>query len=115
MGRASHRQSRSAPSALRYGSERSASGRERIVESVFDRLLGGSQTIQRALLGEGGGVALGELLKDVEQLAKVLHSTGPRQSEAIAIWLPMTRELVAAMLAVRRAGCVYCVFGVRAT
>lgn len=51
----------------------------------------------------------GELLREVSQVAGVLHSWGIRKGDTVAIYLPMNANAIVAMLAVARLGAVHLV------
>lgn len=52
-------------------------------------------------------VTYGELLKDVCRVANVLKAKGVAKGDRVAIYMPMIKELVVAMLAVARIGAVH--------
>lgn len=79
------------------------------MENVFEQLLGSTRTARQSLIDDADGVSLGDLLSDAEDLAKTLRSIVVARLQPVALWLPMSRELVAAILAVRSVGCVYSV------
>ncbi|CAR28894.1 hypothetical protein ZYGR_0U02520 [Zygosaccharomyces rouxii] len=54
-------------------------------------------------------VTFGELLRQVSQVAGVLHSWGVRKGDTVAVYLPMIPEAVVAMLAVARLGAIHSV------
>ncbi|KAK8407384.1 hypothetical protein O3P69_002131 [Scylla paramamosain] len=57
-------------------------------------------------------VTYGELLKDVCRVANVLKAKGVAKGDRVAIYMPMVKQLVVAMLAVARIGAVHSiVFG----
>ncbi|XP_045615112.1 acetyl-coenzyme A synthetase, cytoplasmic isoform X2 [Procambarus clarkii] len=57
-------------------------------------------------------ITYGDLLKDVCQVANVLKARGVSKGDRVAIYMPMIKELVVAMLAVARIGAVHSiVFG----
>lgn len=83
--------------------------------NLFDELLGRTDTGAPALIERDGHVSLGALIRDSESLALLLREAGVARLEPVALWLPLSRELVAAMLAVRSIGAVYSVLGIRST
>lgn len=83
--------------------------------NIFSQLLGASRTDTPAILGSPDVATLGDVLRDAEALAKALRSVGLQPNEPVGLWLPMSRALVASVLGVRSVGCVYSVFGIRAT
>ncbi|GCF00849.1 acetyl-coenzyme A synthetase 2 [Zygosaccharomyces mellis] len=54
-------------------------------------------------------ITFGELLRQVSQVAGVLHSWGVRKGDTVAVYLPMIPEAVVAMLAVARLGAIHSV------
>ncbi|MPC15619.1 Acetyl-coenzyme A synthetase, cytoplasmic [Portunus trituberculatus] len=52
-------------------------------------------------------VTYGELLKDVCRVANVLKAKGVAKGDRVAIYMPMVKHLVVAMLAVARIGAVH--------
>jgi acetyl-CoA synthetase len=85
-------------------------GEMNIVHNLLDKYINTAVEEQVALISEneGGDVdtfTYGQLYKKVNQVANALHSLGLGPGDAVGLYMPMTFEIVAAMLGIAKIGC----------
>ncbi|MFQ5616377.1 MAG: AMP-binding protein [Anaerolineales bacterium] len=84
-------------------------GKMNIVHNCLDKYIGTPAENQPAVIWEGeeGGtrtLTYGELYRQVNQTANALRSLGLGKGDAIGIYMPMTPEIVVALLAIAKIG-----------
>ena len=80
-----------------------------IVHNCLDKYIGTPQAKHPALIyeseeGETRQITYGELYREVNRLANALRSLGLKKGDAIGLYMPMTPEIVIALLAVAKIG-----------
>ena len=85
-------------------------GEMNIVHNLLDKYIDTPVEEQVALISEneGGNVrtfTYGQLQKKVNQVANALRSLGLNPGDAVGLYMPMTFEIVAAMLGIAKIGC----------
>jgi acetyl-CoA synthetase len=86
-------------------------GRMNIVHNCLDKWLRASLGDKTALVyereeGDWGRLSYAELAHQVDQVANALRALGLSQGDAVGLYMPMTPELIVAMLAVAKIGAV---------
>ncbi len=86
-------------------------GEMNIIHNCLDKYAGTSQFKEPALIwvGEGGEsrrLTYADLYRRVNQAANALRSLGIRKGDAVGLFMPMTPEIVTALLAVAKIGAV---------
>jgi acetyl-CoA synthetase len=84
-------------------------GKMNIVQNCLDKYIGTPKENQTALIWEGEegqtrSISYGELYRQVNQAANALRSLGLRKGDAIGLYMPMTPEIVVALLAIAKIG-----------
>jgi acetyl-CoA synthetase len=84
-------------------------GRMNIVDNCLDKHIGTELEDQRALVWEGEEgetrtLTYGELARQVSKAANALRSLGLGKGDAIGLYMPMTPEVVIALLAIAKIG-----------
>ena len=80
-----------------------------IVHNCLDKRIGTPQEERTALIweaeeGQTGKLTYGELARQVNQAANALRSLGLGKGDAIGLYMPMTPEIVVALLAIAKIG-----------
>lgn len=84
-------------------------GRMNVVHNCLDKYIGTSTENQPALIWEGEAgttrtLSYGELHRQVNQVANALRSLGLGKGDAVGLYMPMTPEIVVALLAIAKIG-----------
>lgn len=87
-------------------------GKMNIVHNCLDKYIGTPTESQAAFIWEGEGgeiktLTYGELYKQVNQAANALRGLGLGKGDAIGIYMPMTPEIVVALLAIAKIGGIF--------
>lgn len=87
-------------------------GKMNIVHNCLDKYIGTTTETQTAFIWEGEEgenhiITYGELYKQVNQVANALRGLGLGKGDAIGIYMPMTPEIVVALLAIAKIGGIF--------
>lgn len=87
-------------------------GQMNIVHNCLDKYIGTATEAQAAFIwegeeGESKTLTYGELYKQVNQAANALRGLGLGKGDAIGVYMPMTPEIVVAVLAIAKIGGIF--------
>jgi len=86
-------------------------GKMNIVHNCLDKTIGSPRENEIAIIwegedGESRTLTYGELYKQVNQAANALHSLGIGKGDTVGLYMPMTPEIVIALLATAKVGAI---------